>query len=219
MKYSQYARFLLETALIKAALSGRLLDISGRTVSTRESGSAHSVPGSRGGSASSPPRITGLTPYEVMGEKESKSFEKQAVSGKKDNRIQEIIHLIAGKRKSLEMQLRSSEKLEINDNKLIIYLSHYARKHTRETLEKNKENRQILQDACRQVLGNGADYVIRDFIPNNLEAAEEEEGRFKGRNKFEVEKIKGEPTVQKLIDTFGGEITEYEDIRHKPMED
>ncbi len=215
MKYSEFSRFIMETALIKAASSAELIDIEtipeNPTTAGKRTTSARAQEGQK-------PRITSLTPYKTMEAKESESYEPPK---SEPDTAGKIFQIVEKKSKFLKSLLDGAEKAEVKENTLIIYFSHRARKLIRNSVEESTDKSGIIRDACREILGQKADFKVEEYIPGDMEAVSRETGSTaKIKEKHDYNKFTNDPVVQKLMDTFGGEITDMKkDTRTKDLEE
>jgi DNA polymerase-3 subunit gamma/tau len=209
MKYSIYPRFILETALIKAATSDTILDIENFMEELRNR-PLNRANHTGNNSNHREPRIKSITPYSVMDEEEAKAYR----SGSKkqnsaDDLVESILAEISKKRKSLEVAIRNAEMLKIEGKELVIYQSHRSLRYLRDLLEK-QNNKKLIDGACQIALGEGGSFRIEEFIPDDLER-EADTGRESKemKKKHGIEELIKEPMVQELVDTFKGEIIDY----------
>ncbi|MBN2135913.1 MAG: DNA polymerase III subunit gamma/tau [Acidobacteria bacterium] len=222
MKYSQFPRFVLETNLIKTAITDNLVNIND-LANLLESGSGslsnpqiHRASGGYNQSGVSTmdsghtPRITGLTPYSVMSKAESATYNGK--TGKTDENIQvkQILNMILKESKALHIYILGVDRIKINDNKFTLYLSHQAAVQTRKMLIENTINRDIINKACKAILGAEAAYEVVEYIPEDLDlAAEKMEQEVQSPDQDKMQEIMKDPVVKKLAEKFGGKITEY----------
>jgi DNA polymerase III subunit gamma/tau len=231
MKYSNYGRFILETALVKASEAediiavSRILEAAGGGLPSLENNKEnHYIPAGntdRGYiQTGSKPKITSITPYKMMDEREAATFSGSNMPDgdpKENAKIGEkILEDCFTKRKILSAKIGRA-KTEIRDGNLILFLSHKIGASIRKLFDDDKEIEKALLDSCRKFLGEKAAYLIEEYIPEDLERAAVEMPEPADLQKSQsVEKLTEEPVVQKLIDTFKVDVN---DIKIKPYKD
>ena len=210
MKYSIYPRFILETTLIKSATSDTILDVDAfvEEMNKRPPNRTNNS----GNSSHAETRIKSITPYKVMDEEETKEYTN---TGKKTSSADElknaILAAVAKERKSLESVIRASDRVSIEGDVLVIYRSHKSIKSLRDLLLKQNNNKKLIERACQSVLGEGASFRIDEYLPENLEReAKKSKDSTEAKKKQGIEELMNEPTVRNLVDTFQGEIVDYE---------
>jgi DNA polymerase III subunit gamma/tau len=213
MKYSQFPRFVLETNLIKTAITDNLININD-LVNILESGSSgYPDSGSYNSDSgynqtdysaqsSHSPRITGLTPYTVMSKAESATYNGKPGKENENTGVKQILNLILKESKALHIYILGADKIKINNNKFTLYLSHQAAAQTKKMLIGNK--------ACKAILGSDASYEVVEYVPEDLDlVAEEIQAIVQNPAQEKMEEIMKDPVVKKLAEKFGGKITEY----------
>lgn len=220
MKYSNYSRFIFETALVKASEAraiiavSKLLDASGGGLQTAgNGGSAGSFSGgiksgvSAGSVPHAKPRITGLTPYKVMSENEAASFQSAASGRTGDSAIaKKIFNEFFNGNKVLGTKL-SRAKMEIRNGNLVILISHKYFSEIQKQVESDKKAADFLLQVCKNNLGPEASFSLEEYIPEDLEKAAMEmpEPAEKQKNVY-IDKLIEEPVVRKLIDAFSVDV-------------
>ena len=231
MKYSNYGRFILETALVKSSEAediiavSRILEAARRDLPSIGNGNEnHYSPAGhtnrRNEEAGKKPKITSITPYTMMNEKDMASYSGSVVSGEGRNENEKIGEKILEdcfkKRRILSAKIGRA-KTEIRDGNLILFLSHKISASIRKLFDDDKEIEKVLLDSCREFLGEKAVYLIEEYIPEDLEkAAVEIPEPAEMKKNQSIEKLTEEPVVQKLIDTFKVDVS---DIIIKPYKD
>jgi hypothetical protein len=110
------------------------------------------------------------------------------------------------KKRLLIASLEAAARVELEGDELSIEFS-AAAKHSRDTLAKS-DNAKILRETCVEVCGRdiGIRFSIRNGEDDEGPASPEEEQR---RSKQRARQAAAQnPTVQRLLRTFGGEIVD-----------